>query len=150
MSMSVLPATAEDEIMLDHQYHAARRRHAGAADHLPDHHSGRDQIGARSALPIAHATSSTIEPSRKTSSWRWIQQGNDLLERRPGALTSLSCSQCCRWKRSRFRSPRCTSAAISMCASKAVGRDASILQRVGNPEGRLHHQSRTEGVLSSG
>ena len=33
------------------QHHAAGRRDAGAADHLPDHHPGRDALGQRCSCP---------------------------------------------------------------------------------------------------
>ena len=49
MSMNVGPSAGDERRNhLDHQHHAAGRRDAGAADHLPDHHSGRHDVDSRS------------------------------------------------------------------------------------------------------
>ena len=45
----------------DHQYDAARRRHAGAAHHLPDHHPGDRQDGAVQ-LPNARNIATITKP----------------------------------------------------------------------------------------
>ena len=51
MAMNVGSGGDEDEVVSHHQHHAAGRRDAGAADHLPDHHPGRHADRSRCRLP---------------------------------------------------------------------------------------------------
>ena len=46
MAMSVGGGRRRRRPDVGHQHHAARRRDAGAPDHLPDHRSGGDPVGA--------------------------------------------------------------------------------------------------------
>ena len=53
---------------LDHQHDAARRCHAGAADHLPDHDSGRHDVGPRRTC--RRSATRFARRSRRTSFFR--------------------------------------------------------------------------------
>ena len=63
MSMNVPGSdSGEDEVMAEHQHHAAGGRDAGDADHLPDHHPGDRQDGEGADLPTPRNIPTQTKP----------------------------------------------------------------------------------------
>ena len=112
----------------DDQHDAARRRHAGAADHLPHHHPGREQLD-RVTLPRESTQASEEQPQNIIVTVD--AQGAVYWFDTPVATTQQLAEQLAREVAARSRNPNCTSAPMRRADYEAVGQVVYAAQQAG-------------------